>query len=233
MARHHAVIPCSPWGRRVVHAVAALSMLQAALPALAQAPAEDCKDLQRGGCCLGQENRTPEIPPPDKLQCPQKAHFYALFPQLPTYRHLVFDRMAYCADPTKDLDPERLAFTYCIPHTRQNMKVEILDLAHPTFDTRLGKLRKDMDLWPLTRPGDALKLGVLATNSIRHFDANFIAAARFSPYGGSGPHVQFVGFHGDRRYEIKITLDDPGQQFADPKSFETFIKGYVDQFGKP
>lgn len=232
MARPHPASPAGLWRRCLLHTVAVLSLLPA-LSARAQPQPEDCSNTQRGPCCQGLEDRTPKIPPPEELQCPLKARFYALFPQLPTYRHLVFDRMAYCAEPAKDMDPERLAFVYCVPKTRQNMKVEILDLAHPTFETRLGKLRKDLDLWPLTRPGDAHKMGVWGADNIRRFDANFITAARFSPYGGSGPQVGFVGFHGARRYEIKITLDDPTLQFRDAKSFEAFIQAYVDQFGKP
>ncbi len=232
MARPSPAFTTGRWRRRLVHAAAVLSLLPA-LPARAQPQAEDCNNSQRGPCCQGLDIRTPEIPPRDKLWCPQKLRFYDLFPQLTTYRHLVFDRMESCRSPDKDTDPERLAFTYCVPNTRQNMKVEVIDLAHPRFETRLGKLSKDLDLWPLTRPGDANKMGVWGTDNIQRFDANFITAARFSPYGGSGPQVGFVGFHGARRYEIKITLDDPGVQFRDAKSFEAFIQAYVDQFGKP
>ena len=213
--------------------VSVLTAMLSGLSAHARAQAEDCNNHQLGPCCPSVEEKPPEIPPLDKLSCQQKAHFYALFPQITTYQHLVFKELQVCAEPARDIYPEELAFVYCVPHTRQKMSVKITDLAHPKFETPVGKLNKEMILWPLTRPGDMNKLGVWQAPNIRRFDANFIGSARFSPHGGSSPQVGFTGIHNSRRFVIQINLDDPGQRFRSANSFESFIKAYVDQMSRP
>ena len=215
-----------------------LALIFISLNAFAQIET-DCDDLNKLACCPSLESGyIPEILPWDKVgsKTTYKEAIYGMFPKILEYKEFIYRDLFSSSfqnlEEYAPLDPptltnSKLSFSYCIPNTRQVMKVEITDYNAPFFETKIGKALKDLDL--VVFQPNAIALGIHNHSPLnKKYKNSVIASTRFSPYGGESDDVQYIAYVSDR-YLITITIDDKPMRFTKPIQVEEFINDYVSQ----
>lgn len=185
----------------------------------------DCDDVNKISCCTNEGN---EIPAFNELKCTDDGNLYAMFPQILNYGDYEFNRVDDCNKPEFDGYIGTLQFTYCIPSSRKFMKVSISDFSLSFYQSPEGKATISMDM--LMFDPQAINLGSRETPKILKKDIltqQRVFSPRFSPFGGTGDVVEYVGFY-QKRYFVKILVDDKEKLFTEPDQFEMFIKDYVE-----
>ena len=188
----------------------------------------DCNDVNKLNCCPSLEDGyEPKIPlVKDIHQTVYKIAEYEMFPKLLEYKDYIFSEVSSKAVQNMD---NNISFYYCIPKTRQRMKVNITDFSDPFYETTNGKASKGIDLIYFNNPGAALSFGAHSVSPInKKYKKSIIVSSRFSPYGGKEDSVSFLAYVNDR-YLIAITIDDKPKRFTEPLQVEEFIKEYVSQ----
>jgi hypothetical protein len=186
----------------------------------------NCDDLNLPSCCPTLADYIPIIPAWEEIGCKtdRKAAEYHFFPKILEYQGYIFREVSSCAVQNMDF---KLNFDYCIPQTRQTMRVEIADYNDPFFETKQGKAFLPIKFM-IFKP-EAIALG---SHELSPFDRKYkksrIVSARFSPYGGASDSVSYVAFVNER-YMITITLDDKPNRFKEPLDVEKFLKDYIAQ----
>lgn len=186
----------------------------------------DCSDVTKISCCA-EEGKA--IPPLSELSCKEaKGYLYAMFPQILSYGDYVFNSVQACNTAELDTYPGMLEFSYCVPNRRKYMNISITDYGLPFYQTPQGKSVVAMDM--LNFHPSAVNLGSREVSKIENKDIlneMRVFSPRFSPYGGSGDTVSFIGFY-QKRFLVEIHVDDKEKLFTSPEQFELFIKNYVE-----
>ena len=187
---------------------------------------KDCDNVNKLPCCPTLEDGfIPEIPSWEKISCKTifKEAEYGMFPKLLEYKGYIFREVISCAVQNMDCI---LTFDYCIPKTRQKMRIEIKDYKDPFFQTEMGKASKNIDLLML-KP-NAIALGSRDLSVNKKYKNSKIVSARFSPYGGKSDTVGYIAYVNER-YFISISIDDKPKRFTESLQVEEFLKDYISQ----
>ena len=187
---------------------------------------KDCDNVNKLPCCPTLEDGyRPEIPSWEKISCKTifKEAEYGMFPKLLEYKGYIFREVISCAVQNMDCI---LTFDYCIPKTRQKMRIEIKDYKDPFFQTEMGKASKNIDL--LMLQPNAIALGSRDLSVNKKYKNSKIVSARFSPYGGKSDTVGYIAYVNER-YFISISIDDKPKRFTESLQVEEFLKDYISQ----
>lgn len=197
--------------------VSKLLMAQAAI---------DCNDPNLLSCCPSLASYTPKMKLYEDLGCKtdRKAAEYPFFPKMLEYQGYIFRDISSCAAQNMDCS---LMFDYCVPQTRETMRVKITDYKDPFFATNQGKAALNMDFLVLNPQALALGSHELSPMN-RKYKKSRIVSARFSPYGGKSDDVMYYAFVNDR-YMITITLTDKVNRFKSALETERFLNSYIEQ----
>lgn len=188
----------------------------------------DCDDINKPSCCPSLEDGyVPKIPPVEDIhQTVYKIAEYDMFPKILEYKGYIFREVMSKAVQNMD---SNMSFYYCIPKTRQRMKVNIADFSDPFYETTNGKASKDIGLIYFNNPEAAVAFGAHSVSpKNKKYKKSIIVSSRFSPYGGKEESVSFLAYINDR-YLLAITIDDKPKRFTEPLQVEEFIKDYVSQ----
>ena len=120
-----------------------------------------------------------------------------------------------------------MVFEYCLPNTRNRMRVSITNLKDPFICNKVGKAIKDMFIMPFVQLATSSLFGYLPALNINKFTENKIASLRFVP-GGKSDEVSFVGWH-NNQYLIDISLTDPEYRFKKTIEVENYLREYIMQ----
>lgn len=186
----------------------------------------DCDNPNKLSCCPSiEDGYIPEIPSWDKVGCKTalKEIEYAMFPKILEYQEYIFREVVSCAVQNMDCI---LTFDYCIPKTRQKMRIQIKDYKDPFFETDMGKASKNLDLIML-QP-NAIALGAIDLSVNKKYKNCKIISPRFSPYGGESETVDYIAYVNER-YLISISIDDKPKRFTEPLQVEKFLENYISQ----
>lgn len=185
----------------------------------------NCDDVNLLPCCPTLDDFTPEIIPWEEVGCKtdSKAAAYTFFPKTLEYNGYIFRQLQSCTVQNSDYS---LFFDYCIPKTRQTMRVEIIDLKHPHFESEIGKAK--IDIYLLSFKSEATVFGAHNLSINKKFKNSRIISPRFSPYGGSSEDVSYVA-HVNDRYYINISINDKPKYFTEAIALERFLNDYINQ----